>query len=231
MKKIYSFTIILILIVSSCSTSSDVVSSNRVQKRKYTKGLHVKKTIFNGIKKTKHQNESLVSNNNQLINSKNQSFEFNKISKSITESKELNTSKSLIALNDPIDVEKPSNTINNSNVNLALVNNDKIQKKTQRLNKIINKKLSAVSLTEGGSEAKVDPLALTGFITSLVGLFVFPVLLGLLSIIFGAIGLSRINKNPEKYKGKGFGITALILGIIEVVVIFLLIALLLGAAI
>ena len=109
--------------------------------------------------------------------------------------------------------------------------NDKIQKKTQRLNKIISKKLSAVSMTEGGSEAKVDPLALTGFITSLVGLFASPVLLGLLSIIFGAIGLSRINKNPEKYKGKGFGITALILGIIEVVVIFLLVALLLGAAI
>lgn len=58
--------------------------------------------------------------------------------------------------------------------------------------------------------------ALTSFICALVGLFLFGVILGLLAIIFGAIALSAIKNNPEKYKGKGFAIAGLIIGIVAI---------------
>lgn len=41
MKKIYLLTLIL-AIFASCSTTSDVVSNKRIQKRKYTKGFNIK---------------------------------------------------------------------------------------------------------------------------------------------------------------------------------------------
>ena len=93
----------------------------------------------------------------------------------------------------------------------------------------LKKPKEKLNTNDGEPEPKVHWAALTGFITSLVGIFVLPILLGILSIIFGGIGLSNIKKNPEKYKGKGFGITALVLGIIEVVIIFLVVAVLLAA--
>ena len=93
----------------------------------------------------------------------------------------------------------------------------------------LKKPKEKLNTNDGEPEPKVHWAALTGFITSLVGIFVSPILLGILSIIFGGIGLSNIKKNPEKYKGKGFGITALVLGIIEVVIIFLVVAVLLAA--
>ena len=54
--------------------------------------------------------------------------------------------------------------------------------------------------------------AIVGMICSLVGLFLFGLVLGLAGIIFSAIALSAIKKNPEKYKGKGMAITGLVAG-------------------
>ena len=41
MKKLYSY-LLVVVVLASCSTSNDVVSNRKVQKRKYTKGLYVK---------------------------------------------------------------------------------------------------------------------------------------------------------------------------------------------
>ena len=38
-----------------------------------------------------------------------------------------------------------------------------------------------------------------------------------LAIIFSIIAMVKIKKNPEKFKGKGFAITGLVLGILLVV--------------
>ena len=48
MKKLYLLTLIL-AIFASCSTTSDVVSSKRIQKRKYTKGFNIKSHNNNHI--------------------------------------------------------------------------------------------------------------------------------------------------------------------------------------
>ena len=55
MKKIYLLTLIL-AIFASCSTTSDVVSNKRIQKRKYTKGFNIKSYNNNHILALKDQN-------------------------------------------------------------------------------------------------------------------------------------------------------------------------------
>jgi hypothetical protein len=75
-----------------------------------------------------------------------------------------------------------------------------------------------------GDSRKNQGLAVAGFVTSLVGLFVLSIPLGLLSIIFGAVSLGKIRKNPSRYKGKGFAIAALIIGLVDVVAMIVLLS-------
>lgn len=70
---------------------------------------------------------------------------------------------------------------------------------------------------------KIEPFGLAGLICSVIP-FIIP-LGGILGIIFGSISLKRIKREPNKYKGKGFAIAGLILGIIQIVAIIVLIAL------
>lgn len=56
-----------------------------------------------------------------------------------------------------------------------------------------------------------NSLAVIGFVVSLF-------CCGPIGIALSAIGLSQINKEPRKYKGKGFAIAGIILGIISIVV-------------
>ena len=71
---------------------------------------------------------------------------------------------------------------------------------------------------------KTEGLGLAGFISSLVGLFIAGIPLGAIAVVFGGISLSKIKKNPQKYKGKGFAIASLIIGIIDVVAMIILLA-------
>jgi hypothetical protein len=63
---------------------------------------------------------------------------------------------------------------------------------------------------------KTEPLGLAGFIGSLVGLFIGGVPLGMIGIIFGALSLSKIKREPARYKGRGLSIAAIIIGIIAI---------------
>jgi hypothetical protein len=76
-------------------------------------------------------------------------------------------------------------------------------------------------------EKRTNGMALAGFICSLVGLFIFGVVLGVLGVIFSAIGLGKISKDPSKWKGKGMAIAGLIVGIIDIFVWIFILALLL----
>lgn len=84
--------------------------------------------------------------------------------------------------------------------------------------------IRAVRLDSGNRHAYGDArvtekLGLSGFILTLVGwVFVFGIPLSVLGIVFGAISLGKIKRNPAHFKGKGFAIASLVLGIIGVVV-------------
>ena len=71
------------------------------------------------------------------------------------------------------------------------------------------------------SKLKTQGLGLSSMIIGLVGLLVpssiVLIILSPLAIIFSSIAMVKIKKNPEKFKGKGFAITGLVLGILLVV--------------
>jgi len=72
--------------------------------------------------------------------------------------------------------------------------------------------------------AKTEGLAIAGFVSGLVGLFVASIPLGALAVVFGAISLSKIKKNPQRFKGRGLAIASIILGIVDVVLMLILLA-------
>ena len=66
-----------------------------------------------------------------------------------------------------------------------------------------------ITVEESG-EPKYDGLAIASLV---LGIFGFIPVCGILAVIFGAVSLSRIIRNPMKYKGKGFAIAGLFLGV------------------
>jgi hypothetical protein len=60
---------------------------------------------------------------------------------------------------------------------------------------------------------KSNGAATAGLVCSLIGLLLFPWLLGLLGIIFSIVGL---NKSTEEYSGRGAAVAGLIIGIIDI---------------
>jgi hypothetical protein len=71
---------------------------------------------------------------------------------------------------------------------------------------------------------KSEGLGTAGFIAGLVGLFVAGILLGSFAVISGIISLSKINRHPEKYKGRGIAIASLVIGLIDVIGVLLLLS-------
>jgi hypothetical protein len=73
-----------------------------------------------------------------------------------------------------------------------------------------------------------DP-AIAGFIFGLLGFLTgFGAILGL---VFSAIGLSRIKKNPKRFRGRGLAIAGLVLSIIVIGIVLLILLLLLAGLI
>ena len=71
MKKIYLLTLIL-AIFASCSTTSDVVSNKRIQKRKYTKGFNIKSQNKNNHNlASEDQSSSVFSSEVSVVNNDN----------------------------------------------------------------------------------------------------------------------------------------------------------------
>lgn len=76
----------------------------------------------------------------------------------------------------------------------------------------------------GTAPVKTDGMAVTGFIGSLVGLFILGIPLGIMAFVFGTISLGKIQRHPERYKGKGFAIASIIIGAIDVIGMLIVIA-------
>jgi len=112
------------------------------------------------------------------------------------------------------EVKNRNNILSNPRMNLI----NRLEEKKNAVSSIFTSALSQES------SPKVEGLGLAGFVSSLVGLLVAAIPLGTIAIIFGAISLGKINKHPDKFKGKGFAITSLVVGIVDVVVGIILVA-------
>lgn len=71
---------------------------------------------------------------------------------------------------------------------------------------------------------KTEGLGLTAFICGVVGLIIAGIPLGIMALVFGAIGLSKVNRYPDIYMGRGFAITGIVLGIIDIVGVLLILS-------
>ncbi len=80
------------------------------------------------------------------------------------------------------------------------------------------------SVLYNNSVLKTEGLGLAGFVSGLLGLFVASIPLGLIAVIFGSISLSRIKRYPQRFKGRGFAIASIILGLVDVIVMIALLA-------
>lgn len=227
MKKIKSFIglLLVVMLFASCSTSDKVVTGNYIQKRKYNKGFYVS---TNGKKdKTKEAyNKQLADKPENLTKLQNK---YKDIQNNDNNFVELNDN-SLIASTDDNSIPAEDNfTISSNNYGNSIRTKieQKVEKSKNKLRKKINKNVEKIKTSNSvnGGEPKTEGFGLAGFITGLVGLFIFGILFGLIAIIFGAISLGKINKNPDRFKGKGFAITSLILGIIDVVGFLIVLAL------
>lgn len=81
---------------------------------------------------------------------------------------------------------------------------------------INNQQANYNNVVQGGTK-KVNGLAVTSFVCSMVGIVVFGLIMGILAVCFGAVGLSRTKYFPEE-TGKGFAIAGIIVGIIEIII-------------
>ena len=88
------------------------------------------------------------------------------------------------------------------------------------------------NMEKAGGTRKTERLGKQGFVFSILGFIPgLGIIFSLLAIIFGAISLQRINRNPEKYNGKKYANRSLVIGIVALVVNIALVALIIGMAV
>ncbi len=66
-----------------------------------------------------------------------------------------------------------------------------------------------------------------GMVCGIIGFFIAGIIMGTIAIVSGIVGLNKIRKYPNRYKGKGFAISSLVLGVIDIVGLIIILAVLL----
>jgi hypothetical protein len=212
-----SLFIILSLIISSCNTTNNVVSSGFIQKRKYNKGYFV--SVFPKRQKV----SSFQTSKSEIIiaSSKQPVTKTEKIDENLIAS----TDDLKQTENIPAKPVPPDENIIHQKQNNSIVG--KIIGKMER------KLISSFPKDTIDDKPKVNGFALAGFLSSIY-MPVFSVIiinqvsttpivliilfLVICSIILNIIGLIKIKKNPAKWKGKGLATIGLILGILYIVI-------------
>jgi hypothetical protein len=196
------FGLAFFILLSACSSQHQVFKSNSV---------YSKRTFSKNIRHKSFQHTDIAEKNSTDLDIVNAA-----ISGPIQKGE---------ALINPIEL-KPETTIPLEKLYPKFYSFSPIKDSSTRDNDIcdqhdkFNNKLKDKEIQDS-DEPKVEGFGLAGFlfaITSLVLLpylgvtFLLVALFGLLAFIFGLTSLNRIKNNPEKYKGKGFAIAAVIIG-------------------
>ena len=72
------------------------------------------------------------------------------------------------------------------------------------------------------SNNKINSLALAGFITSIISLFLnFWGIVGIVGVVLSSVGLAQINSNKER--GSGFAISGIMIGVFSILYAFYII--------
>lgn len=189
------FAIASIALLNSCS----------IEKRHYRSGYY-----FNNTEKNKSEIRDEIVKQSEPTKSVIE----NKIV--INEPEDLEDANLFASINEaePLYIEKPQP------LNYSQVKNHKEQNESFKA-----ELKNGYKKIKSDNDKRMSGMAVAGFIVSLLGLFLFGILMGLIGIIFSAIGLAKINKNQDKFKGKGLAVAGLIIGIIDILVWIVIIAL------
>jgi hypothetical protein len=220
MKKIYALLIAVLVLCSACQRSQFATTTRICKKGKvsYTKNYyHESRKLFKGIS---HRN----------------GIKSVEIPSAVDPDSKLTVTPETIGITSGTETQ-PENLIASATMGPAFTavkeKNDQgfaghrfSDKGSLRPDTVVpdNQKHPESKEVVSSDDRKVEKLGLAGFILSIPGLVPIICLpLAILGLIFGIISLRRIKRNPALYKGKGFAIAGIILGVLGILGILLFI--------
>lgn len=198
--------LITVLVVTSCT----------IEKRAYNKGFNIQRSA-NFKRTSEHEHQDTISKRSEK-NSKGQ------INESVTNVLETPLiAEQSVQTNGTLPTSIERNEIQPKQQSLFVQELKQATHEAKQYFFPINKKEDA----EEPVKKKVDFYSLLGFITGVLGIALFGFLLGVIAVLYGILGIRRINRQPEKLRGKGLAIAAIVLGVVDILVWIVLLALLL----
>ena len=204
-------------VIISCSTSTCPVASSDNIKRISLKGYYA------DIKSRKSKIKEFANNETQ-----------NQIKNDLTKTGNHKKNRtSVIDHNKKKYSDNPIENENNeeldfitSNKNVVVLPKKNIYKQLgdQFYSKIFKNRTTKIISKEGDKYPKYDIFGILSLVMSLGTFTIAGIILIPLAIILGIISLVRIKKNPEKFRGKGFAIAGLSIGLLGVLIVIVIAA-------
>lgn len=195
----------IVLGLSSCKTSSSLTDSGLVQKRRYQKGYHL------NLKSHSHDK----SDKQELAQKEKESPLVASIDGQLSIDQQL-PPKELKTLPEPKNEIETTESSTSKKLNRPKVHSGE---------RLSVKKHSEYKPRSDGPDyygktgKKLNILALLSFIFAILSIFILGIPFGIAALVCGIIGLSQISKYPDVYKGKGFAIAGIIIGLIAIVIV------------
>lgn len=208
---------ILSLFLYSCKSGETLADKGIIQKRKYQKGYHV------NIKSPFEAKENVA----QSEKTSEESF---------TESlrAELPTGKVAPVLSEPIaresklpaekknrkhaDKVQSKSKVDRNSGEEATASLDEVKKWKSEQGVYSNDNKLKSQPQDYYSARRLNTLALLSFIFGVLSFFIMGLPFGIAAVILGIIGIVQVENKRDIYKGQGFAIVGLILGIVAVVI-------------
>ena len=209
--KLFILLIGIVLGLGSCKSSSSLTDSGLVQKRRYQNGYHLNLKSHSSDKSNKDrlaQKEELAQNEKEtpLVASIDGQLSLEQQ----LPPKEL---KTLPEQKSNFEVKVPANEKNVKPPKVRSEGPQSVKKHSEY------SPCSPQPDYYGHTIKKLNTLALLSFIFALLSLIILGIPFGIAAVVCGIIGLNQISKSPDVYKGKGFAIVGIIIGLIAVVVV------------
>lgn len=221
------FLIIIALFLASCKTGSSVSDKGIVQKRKYQKGFYVNvKSPFDKKQKLEENSEQNApihaeAKTPKSISSNYKSAKLQKPnhSKSATASKIEEPASKFKSVEEKRFEDLEASTNNE-------VQGDVFTNKHSFYKQDLSKDEATVSpqITERYQPQRLNTLALLSFIFGVLCWLIFGIPFSIAAVVCGMIGIIQIEKSPDIYRGQGFAIAGLILGLIALILLLLVIS-------
>lgn len=206
------------LLLFSCKSGQTFADKGVIQKRKYQKGYHVNiKSPFDSKKNSVHQEKtseesftaslraSLLTNSVEPI-----------MAKSVAKESKLKTE-------DTHEISdrkaKADNILEKDNIEEATASLDNVGTLKFKKNVYSTKNQVKNQHQDYYSARRLSTVSLLSFIFGVLSLFILGIPFGIAAVVLGIIGIVQVEKSRDIYKGQGFAIAGLIIGLISVVVL------------